>query len=353
MGYFEYWLKDENGKTKLHGTSPNYVPDIGKEQIGKILGGLVSTYYDTTDGYFAIGKRGKFLYDFEYANDAAAQADWTETLDADAVLVNTGYVKEGNKSMELPITYSGGTALWTSSVNHGDLSAYTGVASGTPTKGYLYSWAWVEDILKLTTSDALKLKIGSSNVINLSTGFESDVVGTTPVGWTVTFQSGANPPEVASSTDGQGCVAASNVQGTKYFKIDCDAPQGKAESYRFILPANSDHIRSYMCGGGCDGSNGLFLKTAAGAVIQQIIYTNNTDIFSLRRGSAGVLTPYIGQSVYLEGIGMQTGSWAKCYLDDIAIEDSGDNPLSIPSTTVYGYTESVWDRADLINGWNL
>ena len=98
--------------------------------------------------------------DFEYANDAAIQAEWIETQDGNNPTVDSGIYHEGTKSGVFGWTYSTGTAKFDATPTSVDLSGIVGATSGVPPRGYFSCWIKPADYTKVSS---LQFRFGSSS----------------------------------------------------------------------------------------------------------------------------------------------------------------------------------------------
>jgi hypothetical protein len=94
-----------------------------------------------------------------YADNTAIQAEWIEGGDGNNPTVDTSDYREGAASGILSWTNSGGTATFTASPPTILASEYTGVASGTPTRGLLGFWFKASNLANITS---FVVRIGSS-----------------------------------------------------------------------------------------------------------------------------------------------------------------------------------------------
>ncbi|RJQ19718.1 LamG domain-containing protein, partial [Candidatus Woesearchaeota archaeon] len=162
------------------------------------------------------------------------------------------------------------------------------------------------------------------NSIFNNTNFEGSAVGACPAGWTCSDAS----VEVASSADGQGCVIASGISGTRYFKVGCDATTGTAVSDTFVLPPTINNIQ-FLRAGGADAPSGFYLMRASdNATLCSATTGTNTDTFFL--DTCAGLASHNGTLVRIFVSDLQTGSFGKTYIDRILLRDAGGNTL-LPS----------------------
>lgn len=96
--------------------------------------------------------------EMNYADNSAIQAEWIESGDGDNPTVDTSDYREGTSSGVLPWTNSSGTANFVASPSSNDYSDFTGVTSGTPTKGVLGFWYACSDHTVITD---FRVRIGS------------------------------------------------------------------------------------------------------------------------------------------------------------------------------------------------
>jgi|GEM_PF-5680676 len=116
---------------------------------------IINDFLNTTINY------NSTVDSLSYGTNGAIQAVWTPTNDGNAATVDLADFIEGSGSGSLNWTFAGGTAKWEATPTIKNVSPWTGVNNGTPTKGFLMFWVKPLDYTKIT---ALKLRIGSSNV---------------------------------------------------------------------------------------------------------------------------------------------------------------------------------------------
>src|ERR1035437_4257966 len=168
---------------------------------------------------------------------------------------------------------------------------------------------------------------GSSNPpIALNFDFETGSVGSCPTNWTCTGDA-----VIASSSDGQGCAVAGNINGSQYLKASCDGTMGTATSQAFTLPSGIDHLRALRAGGADAGTgSGWFVKRVSdGTTLCSA--QNGTDSDTFFTDDCTGLSSYVGTSVYIYVIDNQNSGWGKVYLDNIRLMDASNNVLSLPS----------------------
>lgn len=101
------------------------------------------------------------LDELSYANNTAIQAEWIdEANDADNPTVDTSDYIEGSSSGVFNWSVLGGTATWRHIPDSTDMEDIVGVASGSPTNGFVMLWVKPTDYTKITS---LKVRIGSSS----------------------------------------------------------------------------------------------------------------------------------------------------------------------------------------------
>jgi len=95
-----------------------------------------------------------------YASDGAIQAVWAETGDGSNPTIDSSIYLEETSSGTFPWTFSSGTANWAATFAAADVSDFTGVLTGTPTRGNLMIWLNPTDYTKITN---IKIRIGSDS----------------------------------------------------------------------------------------------------------------------------------------------------------------------------------------------
>lgn len=97
---------------------------------------------------------------FEYVNNAAIQAAWTVTNDANAPTTSSTANKVGTYKGVFSWTYSGGLAPFTGALTSADISGIVGAASGQPTAGTLSFWMKISNVAAVTS---IRLFLGSDS----------------------------------------------------------------------------------------------------------------------------------------------------------------------------------------------
>ena len=100
------------------------------------------------------------LDDFEFTDNTATQAAWNESGDGQNPTLETVTFREGDKAMRLTWTNSGGNAIWERTISAVDVSEFTGVSSGIPTKGRIGFWVKRASSTGITT---ISIKVGSNS----------------------------------------------------------------------------------------------------------------------------------------------------------------------------------------------
>lgn len=97
---------------------------------------------------------------YDFANNTAVQAVWNESGDGQNPTVETVDYREGSGCVRLGWVFSGGNAIWERTISSTDLSSFTGVNSGLPTKGRIGWW-----VKRSSTSgiSSIRVKIGSNS----------------------------------------------------------------------------------------------------------------------------------------------------------------------------------------------
>jgi len=128
---------------------------------------LLNDTYEDRDARYIVNdfcnvtvNKNQIIDDMEYANATAIRAEWIESGDGDNPNIDTTNFKEGDTAGTFPWTNSGGTATFSATPTSVDISSFTGIASGTPTKGVMALWYKPADSTKITSFD---LHIGSDS----------------------------------------------------------------------------------------------------------------------------------------------------------------------------------------------
>lgn len=127
---------------------------------------IINDFLNTTVNY------NQEVDDMNYSNDAALQAVWLESADADPATVDTANVIEGTSAASFDWTFSSGTARFTAEPIGGsstDFSDFTGVASGVPVEGYITFWYKRKQTGNITT---LNGRFGSAAANNALYAFD-------------------------------------------------------------------------------------------------------------------------------------------------------------------------------------
>lgn len=104
----------------------------------------------------------------DYANDAALQAVWVDSADADPATVDTANLIEGTSAASFDWTFSTGTARFTANSVAGgssDFSDFTDAASGPPVSGYFSFWYKRKQTGNITTFNVRFGDTASSNAL--------------------------------------------------------------------------------------------------------------------------------------------------------------------------------------------
>jgi len=144
---------------------------IGRHIINFVPEKLTETIINQV--YFTGGLPEETIDLFEYANDAAIQAEWADVDDADNPTTDASDYKEGSYSGVFNWTNSGGTATMGKVGLSVDLSSITMVESGQPIAGKLKLWLKMTDNTAVTGID---VRIGSdgSNYATVSLDLIAD-----------------------------------------------------------------------------------------------------------------------------------------------------------------------------------
>lgn len=117
---------------------------------------IINDFANTTVNY------NSTVDNLSYASNAAIQAVWIESLDGSNPTVDALEYLEATSSGVFPWVHTGSNeAVWTAAISSRDISAFTGVATGSPTKGSVMLWAKVGALANMST---IKLRLGSSSV---------------------------------------------------------------------------------------------------------------------------------------------------------------------------------------------
>ena len=190
-------------KTKDVKNAANVEFDIQAVDFTKIFDKkLVSDTFAEVDSRYIINSfvnttvnLNQTIDDFDFDNDTAIQAAWTEAGDGNNPTIDSADFIEGDASGVFAWTNSGGTANWTSTPTAVDIENLVGASSGTPTAGALMIWIKPDDFTLITS---IKARIGSSAsdfvevdfgapVANKFKYFKQNLAGITPTGtpdWT-------------------------------------------------------------------------------------------------------------------------------------------------------------------------
>lgn len=208
---------------------------------------IINSFVNTTVNY------NSTIDDLSYANNAAIQAVWIESSDGGNPTIDSADFIEEDTSGVFPWTFAGGTAIFTAATTSRNLSQFTGVNSGTPTKGSLMLWIKPTDYTKITN---IKVRIGSSATDYAEvtfTGFDvndwdyksADLDTATIVGtpdWTAQDYAQIRITQTATSSvrlnglrvNAQGSFTLNNVDSTNLFD-DFRSPQLKPTALINIL----------------------------------------------------------------------------------------------------------------------
>lgn len=115
---------------------------------------IINDFVNTTVNY------NTTLDNLDYDDNAAIQAEWVDSSDADNPTVDSADFLEGDASGVFPWTNAGGTALWEATPTTKDISDFTGIPTGSPTKGHVMSWFKTSSQADITS---VKIRIGSDN----------------------------------------------------------------------------------------------------------------------------------------------------------------------------------------------
>lgn len=128
---------------------------------------LISDSWEDKDGRYIINdflnttvNYNSLVDSLSYADNTAIQAEWIESGDGANPTVDTADFMEASNSGVFSWTFSGGTAAWAATPTSRDVSEFTGVTSGTPTKGVLMCWLKTSDFDDITS---FKARVGSDS----------------------------------------------------------------------------------------------------------------------------------------------------------------------------------------------
>lgn len=135
---------------------------------------LLNDTYESVDGRYIVNdfcnvtiNPNETLDQFDYANTTALRAAWTESGDGGNPTLDTSVYRETTGSGVFDWTFSGGTATFSNPIATTDISLFTGVASGSPTKGRVGFWYKCADYTAVT-SIALRVGSDSSNYVSVT-----------------------------------------------------------------------------------------------------------------------------------------------------------------------------------------
>ena len=194
---------------------------------------------------------------------------------------------------------------------------------------------------------------GAVKITNTSPGidftFENSTVAACPIGWTCTGDA-----VVASASDGQGCVIASNIQGTKYLKAGCDSTIGTADSKAFYLPPNISYV-SFLRAGGADAStgSGLFVIRQSDGVTLCAAQTG-TDTDTFFTDTCTGLASYARQKVFIRVKDNVNSGWGKTYVDNILFKNAaGGNLTPYTNQTNINHSQDSRSTTGLVGYWSF
>lgn len=95
-----------------------------------------------------------------YPNNAAISAAWIKSLDGNNPTIDSADYLEQTNSGIFPWTFSTGTAKWDLAPTTKNIAIFTGLNSGTPTKGIFMLWLKPTDYTKITS---IKVRLGSTS----------------------------------------------------------------------------------------------------------------------------------------------------------------------------------------------
>lgn len=128
---------------------------------------LVSDTWEDVDSRYIVNdfvnrsvNYNSLIDDIDYVDNAAIQAEWIEASDGGNPTIDAADFLEGDSSGVFPWTFAGGTAVWAATPTARDVSEFTGVATGQPTRGEVMIWVKTSDFDDITS---FKMRIGSSN----------------------------------------------------------------------------------------------------------------------------------------------------------------------------------------------
>ena len=128
---------------------------------------LINDTYASKDARYIVNdfcnvsvNKNECIDQMDYADNATIQAEWIESGDGANPTVSTTDPYESTGWGRMNWTFSGGTATFAATPTTVNLRPFAGVASGTPTKGYLGFWYRCADYTKVTN---FKVRIGSDS----------------------------------------------------------------------------------------------------------------------------------------------------------------------------------------------
>ena len=135
---------------------------------------LLNDTYENRDARYMVNdfcnvtiNKNETVDQFDYANTTALRVAWIESGDGGNPTLDTADFRETNGAGVFDWTFSGGAATFSNAMPTINILEFTGVASGTPTKGRVGFWYKCADFTKVTN---IRMRVGSdsSNYISVT-----------------------------------------------------------------------------------------------------------------------------------------------------------------------------------------
>jgi hypothetical protein len=181
------------------------------------------------------------------------------------------------------------------------------------------------------------------------TGFEDDVVGDCPEGWTCQGDGMVLEEGHMICNPGDGSQTGHGMGGSNYLKAGCDVSIGRVESQSFVLPDDIDSVEFLRAGGADVG--GLYVERVNGVRLCAAEASANTDSFIV--DTCPGLGPYAGREVKIVVTDEVSEGWGKTYVDDIKLVAVGGgytSPVCIPPSCADDSECSGDEKCDTTTG---
>lgn len=156
-------INDENNNVltniKFNVTCLDYTRIFDKALINDTYTAATSRYI-VNDFCNVTVNRNQAIDSFDYATTAALRVAWIESGDGGNPTLDTSNYQETTGSGLFDWTFSSGTATFSNAISSVNISDFTGVSSGTPTKGRIGFWYKFDDYTKVTNA---RIRIGSDS----------------------------------------------------------------------------------------------------------------------------------------------------------------------------------------------